>query len=123
MDECVLNSTYNAENHEIHTCYCITSSKSLYLFIIVTYYAVSLVPPSINTCPGQTVMFNCTAQMLFLLYGVSLLRTLTTLTWKSIIIQVHRESPGWSYYGRPNFSRCVNNAYNSSVFLDSKCQS
>ena len=23
--------------------------------------AVTLIPPSINTCPGQTVMFNCTA--------------------------------------------------------------
>ena len=28
---------------------------------IITIDAVTLVPPSITTCPGQTVMFNCTS--------------------------------------------------------------
>ena len=36
------------------------------MFILVLYIiiidAVTLVPPSITTCPGQTVMFNCTAR-------------------------------------------------------------
>ena len=37
--------------------------------IIIIINAVTLVPPSITTCPGQTVMFH----MVFLLDGVSLL--------------------------------------------------
>ena len=33
----------------VHTC------------ILILLDAVTLIPPSITTCPGQTVMFNCTA--------------------------------------------------------------
>ena len=40
----------SANLSNVHTC------------IIIIIDAVSLVPPSITTCPGQTVMFNCTAR-------------------------------------------------------------
>ena len=55
--------------------------------------AVTLVPPSITTCPGQTVMFNCTS------YGVPIRWSVftpninyTNLEISDIDSQVHSES-------------------------------
>ena len=52
---------------------------------------MTLVPPSINTCPGQTVMFNCTS------YGIPIEWRVFTpnMNYTNLDItnvQVHRES-------------------------------
>ena len=39
-----------------------TFSKLMCIMFILIIDAVTLAPPSITTCPGQTVMFNCTAR-------------------------------------------------------------
>ena len=46
----------SAHLYNVHTC------------IIID--AVTLVPPSITTCPGQTVMFNCTARGVPIIWSV-----------------------------------------------------
>ena len=40
------------------------------MFIIIIIDAVTLVPTSITTCPGQTVMFNCTANAVPIVWRV-----------------------------------------------------
>ena len=61
------------------------------MFIIIVIDAVTLVPPSITTCPGQTVMFNCTAN------GIPIIWNIFTpnINYTNLVItniQVHRES-------------------------------
>ena len=41
--------------------YCIARNTINKIIMFNVLDAVTLVPPSITTCPGQTVMFNCTA--------------------------------------------------------------
>ena len=38
--------------------------------IIIILDAVTLVPPSVTTCPGQTVVFNCTARGVPIIWSV-----------------------------------------------------
>ena len=83
---------------------------------------MSLVPPSINTCPGQTVMFNCTANAVPIIWSV-FTPNINYTNLEISNIQVHRESLDGVIMADLIVSRCVNNAYNSSVFLDSKCHS
>ena len=45
-----------------------TNLSNVHIIIIVD--AVTLVPLSITTCPGQTVMFNCTANGAFIRWSV-----------------------------------------------------
>ena len=61
------------------------------MFVIIVIDAVTLVPPSITTCPGQTVMFNCTAR------GVPIIWNIFTpnINYTNLVItniQVHCES-------------------------------
>ena len=70
-------------------CYCIARNTFSNSIIIID--AVTLVPPSITTCPGQTVMFNCTAR------GVPITWSVFTpnMNYTNLVItniQVHRES-------------------------------
>ena len=54
---------------------------------------MSLVPPSITTCPGQTVMFNCTARGLPIRWNVFTTNIkYTNLDINNNSMQVHRES-------------------------------
>ena len=52
---------------------------------------MSLVPPSINTCPGQTVMFNCTANAIPIIWSV-FTPNINYTNLEINNIQVHRES-------------------------------
>ena len=54
----VLLGILSANLSNVHTC------------IIILVDAVTLIPPSITTCPNQTVMFNCTARGLPIRWNV-----------------------------------------------------
>ena len=55
--------------------------------------AVTLVPPSITTCPGQTVMFNCTARGVPIRWNVFTPNiNYTNLDISNSPMEVHRES-------------------------------
>ena len=58
---------------------------------IILIDAVTLVPPSITTCPGQTVMFNCTARGLPIRWSV-FTPNINYTNLDITNIQVHRES-------------------------------
>ena len=59
--------------------------------IIIIVDAVTLVPPSITTCPGQTVMFTCTANGIPITWSV-FTPNMNYTNLEIINIQVHRES-------------------------------
>ena len=68
----------SANLSNVHTC-------------IIIIDAVTLVPPSITTCPGQTVMFNCTARSIPIIWSVFT----PNMNYTNLDInnfQVHRES-------------------------------
>ena len=52
---------------------------------------MTLVPPSITTCPGQTVMFNCTSYGIPIEWRVFTPNTNYTNLYITVV-QVHRES-------------------------------
>ena len=75
----VLLGIPSANLSNVHTC------------IIIIIDAVTLIPPSITTCPGQTVVFNCTAN------GVPIIWSVFTpnMNYTNLVItnnQVHIES-------------------------------
>ena len=77
----VLLGIPSANLSNVHTC------------IIIIIDAVTLVPPSITTCPGQTVMFNCTARGLPMRWNVFTPNiNYTNLDINNNSMQVHRES-------------------------------
>ena len=47
-----------------------SANLSTCIIIIIIIDAVTLVPPSITTCPRQTVMFNCTARGVPIIWSV-----------------------------------------------------
>ena len=54
---------------------------------------MTLAPPSINTCPGQTVMFNCTARGVPIVWSVFTPNmNYTNLDISNSPMEVHRES-------------------------------
>ena len=68
-----------------------TSLSNVHTCIIIIIDAVTLVPPSITTCPGQIVMFNCTANAVPILWSVFT----PNMNYTNLDIndfQVHRES-------------------------------
>ena len=71
----------SANLSNVHTC------------IIIIIDAVTLVPSSITTCPGQRVMFNCTANGIPMRWNVFTPNiNYTNLDISNNSIQVHRES-------------------------------
>ena len=70
------------------------NQSNVHTYIIIIIDAVTLVPPSITTCPGQTVMFNCTARgvpMRWNVFTPNMNYTNLDINNNSLM-QVHRES-------------------------------
>ena len=77
----VLLGIPSANLSNVHTC------------IIIIIDAVTLVPPSITTCPGQIVIFNCTARGVPMRWNVFTPNiNYTNLDINDNSMQVHRES-------------------------------